>query len=189
LLVRFELPLQGDEQLLTRTHPMVENIASYVLETVLDNPAESIASRCGVVRTDAVQKRTTLLLLRLRYHLHTRFSRGDTTYLLAEECITVGFEGAPDNPTWLDAVDNLYQAMPSENITDDQKRGFLERVLDAYPDLTPHLNQIAEERAQALLEAHTRVRLNKTISYDVQPQLPIDIIGIYIYLPSKQGGF
>jgi len=189
LLARFELPLQGDEQLLTRTHPLVENIASYILETVLDNPTESIASRCGVIRTDAVQKRTTLLLLRLRYHIHTGFSRGDTTYLLAEECITVGFSGAPDTPTWLDDVDDLYQAMPAENITDDQKRGFIQQVLDAYAHLTPHLNQIAHTRAQTLLQAHTRVRRNKAITYDVQPQLPFDIIGIYIYLPTKKGGF
>jgi hypothetical protein len=188
-VARFDLPIQKDEVLLTRTHPLVENTASYVLETVLDNPADSITSRCGVIRTDAVQKRTTLLLLRLRYHIHTSFLRGDKKYLLAEECITVGFSGAPDAPTWLDAVDDLYLATPTDNISDDQKRDFIQRVLDAYPDLTPHLNQIAEARAQTLLQAHARVRQTKHITHAVQPQLPLDIIGIYVYLPSKKGGF
>ena len=52
--------------LLTRPHPVVEGIASHVVETALDTDLEGPGKRCGVVRTEAVSRRTTLLLLRLR---------------------------------------------------------------------------------------------------------------------------
>jgi ERCC4-related helicase len=184
---RFEPPVQAHDLLLTRTHPLVETISQYILETALENPTESIASRCGVIYTHAVEKRTTLLLLRLRYHIHTRFAHGDDQYLLAEECLTVAFAGSPDNPTWLTESDFLLQAEPTRNIGYEQKRDFIQRVIDAHPTLTPHLNQIANDRAQSLLQAHQRIRHTPHITYAVEPQLPVDIIGIYVYLPDKQG--
>lgn len=184
---RFEPPVQPHDLLLTRTHPLVETISQYILETALENPTESIASRCSVIYTRAVKKRTTLLLLRLRYHLYTRFSDGNAHYLLAEECQTVAFDGSPDTPTWLPDGDFLLQAEPTRNIGYEQKRDFIQRVLDAYPALTPHLNRIANDRAQSLLQSHKRVRHTPHITYDIKPQLPVDIIGIYVYLPDKQG--
>ena len=53
----------------------------------------AIARRCGAIRTRQVGKRTTLLLVRARYHLLTLTPQ--TEYpLLAEECLTLAFTGA-----------------------------------------------------------------------------------------------
>ena len=92
--VRYKAPVKQDEHLLTRTDPIVENLANYVMNTALDtldtgDDDQPRARRAGAIRTRAVQGRTTLLLLRLRYHLITRI--GDTErQLLAEDSLTSG---------------------------------------------------------------------------------------------------
>src|SRR5439155_9418754 len=70
--VRFELPVREGELYLSRTHPIVEGLATYVMDTALDPLEESPARRCGVIRTSRVSRRTTLLLVRLRFHIVTQ---------------------------------------------------------------------------------------------------------------------
>src|SRR5262249_36306845 len=58
--------------LLSRTHPVVEGLARYVLETALDPvhaATTQVARRASVIRSREVSTRTTILLLRLRCHL------------------------------------------------------------------------------------------------------------------------
>jgi hypothetical protein len=53
--------------------------------------------------------------------------------------------------------------------------------------LRPYLEAEAERRAKQLLDAHRRVRTasqQKGIRYRVVPNLPPDVLGIYVYLPS-----
>ena len=199
----FELPAPEGARYLTRTHQVVEGLATYVLETALDPLAPpsappgggevrggSVARRSGVTRTRAVAIRTTLLLLRLRYHLVTQRD-GQTVELLAEDCQTVGFTGAPETAQWLtsDAVEVLLNAEPAGNIAPQQATQFLERVLDGFDMLCPHLEEIAQARGQALLDAHSRVRTAarlKGTRVDVRPHLPPDVLGIYVLLPAGQ---
>ncbi len=53
---RFELPVRDGELYLSRTHPFVEGLASYVMDTALDPLGEGVARRCGVIRTARVQR-------------------------------------------------------------------------------------------------------------------------------------
>ena len=49
------------------------------------------------------------------------------------------------------------------------------------------MDAAAETRGQQLLEAHRRVRAAarmKGIQYAVQPQLPPDVLGVYVLLPT-----
>lgn len=185
LRARFTLPTAPGEIYLTRTHPCIEGLASYLLNSALDPIASSPAARCGVIRTHAVARRTTLLLIRYRFLLTAAHARQP---LLAEDLSLLAFEGPPQNPLWLPAerAEQLLQATPSVNTPPDQAREFLQRVLDNYPNLLPHLQETAYQRASALLQAHRRVRSAARIQqmhHEVQPQLPPDILGIYIYLP------
>ena len=61
---RFELPVSDDVIYLNRTHPIVEGLASYVMDAALDPLLAGVARRCGATRTRAVTVRTTLLLAR-----------------------------------------------------------------------------------------------------------------------------
>ena len=54
-----------------RDHILVERTATHILETALGNMNHSLASRRSFTITDSIEKRTTLLLLRLRHLIKT----------------------------------------------------------------------------------------------------------------------
>jgi hypothetical protein len=187
-LAKFELPVGDKQHYLSRTHPFVENLASFVLDTTLDPFEESAAKRCGAIRTNAVERRTTLLLVRLRFHLNTKVY-GEDKPLLAEECRVLAFEGSPQNANWLpsEKARELLEATPKGNIYPEQAAEFVQRVVDSYEYLEPVLEQTAKDRSEELLEAHRRVRTaskTKGVRYHIQPNLPVDVLGTYVLLPA-----
>jgi superfamily II DNA or RNA helicase len=186
---RFELPIKQKQVYLTRTHPLVEGLASYVMENALDPAAVDrvIARRCGAVRTRDVEKRTTTLLVRFRYHIIMR--RGDKEKaLLAEDCRILAYAGSPQSAQWLtqERAEALLLAEVGANIEPEQARDFARRAVEGLEHLKPHLEEEAKRRGAELLESHRRVR-NATrmrgIQYRIEPQLPPDILGVYVYLP------
>jgi len=194
--VRFEPPVRDNQILLTRMHPLVESLATYVMNAALDSAAgegDVYARRSGAIRTAAVERRTTLLIVRFRYHLISR-QGDDERQLLAEDSLVLAFEGAPDQAVWLDdkAAERLLLhelSSEDENIHPAQATTFIRRVREGFEHIAPRLKEIAVERGNALLDAHTRVREaafrrgERRTRYDVQPQLPPDVLGIYVYLP------
>jgi len=184
---RFELPVGDGEVYLSRTHPYVEGLAAHTADAALDGLEEAPAKRMGVIRTTAVSKRTTLLLLRLRFHITDAVGRAGA--LLAEECRLVALRGAPSAAEWLgdEEVELLLDAEPSSSVTPDQQRDALERILAEFDEITPHLQGVAEERALSLAESHDRVRRAMTrsggVATKVEPELPVDVLGVYVYLP------
>ncbi len=187
LRARFELPVAEGELYLERTHPFVEGLAAYIMDTALDPIASSPAARCGVIRTDGVERRTTLLLVRIRYHIVTRRDDRDLP-LLAEDCLLLGFEGSPVNAAWQegDAVERLPGLAPTQNTMPEQARDLVQRVVENADALAPHLESVARRRGEELLEAHRRVRTAarwRGVSQSVEAQLPPDLLGIYVYVP------
>ena len=58
--------------------------------------------------------------------------------------------------------------------------------MDGIGVLREHIHQVANRKAEELKDDHQRVRSAikiKGISYNVEPKLPADIIGIYVFLP------
>lgn len=185
---RFELPADPGVLYLSRTHPIVEGLAQYVLNAALDGEGD-VARRCGAIRTDAVDRWTTLLLLRYRYHILTH--RGEqSTELLAEDSQLVAFAGTPDKAEWLDTAhaERLQVAEPKKNITSAQAADFVRKVLDGFAHLRPKLEEFAQKRGDELLDAHRRVReaaRMRGVRYEIRPELPADVLGIYVYLPAR----
>jgi superfamily II DNA or RNA helicase len=200
LTARFELPVQPGEFYLHRTHPLVEALATGILDSSLDSPADTGAARCGVVRTKAVDRRTTLLLVRLRYHIETEIKAGprgkevaERRQLLAEDSQVLAFAGSPQSAEWLskEQAEALLEVIPDANIAPELQRDALQRIIDGVPALMPHLESAARSRAAELLEAHRRVRSAarlRGVSQKVEPQLPPDILGIYVFLPVPAAG-
>lgn len=185
-LVRFERPVPEKGLLLSRIHPFTESLASFVLDTALDPLGKGVANRCGVIRTEAVSTRTTMLLLRHRMHLIVT-RQGRDFPLLAEDSDLLAFEGAPEQAQWLDRdrAEELMRAVPAGNVAPEQISEFLQRVLDGMRHLTPRLEQACVERAEALLQAHRRVRKASEAKgrIRVEAQRPPDLLGIYVLLP------
>ncbi len=189
--VRFSPPVWTGELCLTRTHPMVEGLAAYLMDTALDAKLDGIARRCGAIRTSAVSRRTTVLLLRLRYHIITR-KGAEENPMLAEDSQLVAFAGSPSSAEWLPsgAADSLMGAEPEANINPDQAAAFVARVIQDFPAIESHLNRFAVERGEELLAAHSRVRIAarlQGVRYRVEPQIPPDVLGVYVFLPAVQG--
>ncbi|NUV67926.1 DEAD/DEAH box helicase [Streptomyces sp. CAI-121] len=179
------------EAALVRTDPAIGAIASYVLDSALDanTPGPRPARRCGVVTTDAVTVRTTLLLVRYRFHL-TLPSRTGERQLVAEDARLLAYEGMPSRAHWLDddATAALLAARASGNTHEQLVRNQIARDLGALTDLAGHLTEYGTRLAGQLDASHRRVRkANEEIvrGLKVVPQEPADVLGVYVYLPQQ----
>ena len=189
---RFELPVAKDETYLARTHPLVEGLATHVLTAALDPAMESPARRAGAIATREVATRTTLLLIRYRFDVVT--VRGQVEEkTLAEELRLLAFEGAPAQAKWLDeaAAQAVSGYESTANVLPERARTFIGQVVEGYDALVPWIEEEARTRAAALLEAHQRVRAAARLTgvrWRVEPHLPADVVGIYVYLPDTARG-
>ena len=189
---RFELPVRAGERHLGRTDPFVEGLASYVMDTALDPLGDGVARRSGVIRTSKVERRTTVLLVRFRFHIVTRRG-GVERPLLAEDSALLAFAGAPRAAEWLpaDQAEALLAARPEANVPADQATHALRRIIDEFEPLWPALDEAARQRGAELLAAHRRVRsaarmAGPNAGVAVEPQLPPDVLGLFLYLPLTQ---
>lgn len=187
---RDDFPVGRHEAVLQRTDPTVSALAHYVLESALD-PAlpEQLrpARRCAAVRTNAVSTRTTLLLVRYRFHL-TLPSRYGERAAVAEDAVLLAFEGAPARATWLDepATASLLDVRATANISAAQAEDFVRRVIDGIDELTEHLGQTGDQMAERIVESHRRVRqasgeIRRGLS--VKVERPADVLGVYVFMP------
>ncbi|GGP86219.1 ATP-dependent helicase HepA [Streptomyces sindenensis] len=179
------------EAALIRTDSAIGAIASYVLDSALDVDAlgPRPARRCGVVTTDAVTTRTTLLLVRYRFHL-TLPSRTGERQVVAEDARLLAYEGMPSRARWLDAdaATALLAARATTNTHEQSARNHITRTLDGLPDLSAHLTEYGKSLAAELDASHRRVRkANEEIvrGLKVVPQEPADVLGVYVYLPQQ----
>ena len=182
------------EAYLDRTDPNVAAIARYVLESALDPMVPAAvrpARRCGVMRTAAVARRTTLLLVRFRMHVELP-GRDDRRQVVAEDAQVLAYRGRADEADWLSPaeVQDLLTAQPSGNVPPDQAMDFAERAVADVPALGAELDSTADALAIRLRDDHIRVReasgqhVRRQIA--VRAQKPADILGIYVYLPRRE---
>lgn len=182
----FRLPVRKGQTYLVRTHPLVEQLASWLAQTALDPQEESVLARCGVMRTKGVVKRTTLLLCRFRFQMSTTGAVEHSA--LAEECVSLAYAGSPGSAQWLsrEEVPALLAAEPDGNVSSSQAANWIARVEENMAQLLPHIEEFQHQRADELLREHRSVRAAsrmRNVRYKVQAQGKPDILGIFIYLP------
>jgi superfamily II DNA or RNA helicase len=183
-----DLPVPRGHALLARTDPHVEAIARHVLDAALDPMLGGrVATRAGVARTRTITQRTTLLLVRFRFHLDLP-NRDGLRQVVTEEARFLAFTGAPENAVWLsqDAIDVVLAATPDANVATDQAADLTDRVVTALPSIEGALDAEADRLAEELLDAHRRVRTGAGAArrgLAVTAQKPVDILGLYIWLP------
>ncbi|MGW3729257.1 helicase-related protein, partial [Streptomyces sp. NPDC000851] len=178
------------EAALVRTDPVVGALAAHVLNAALDTQADGArpARRCGVITTDAVTTRTTLLLVRYRFHL-TLPSRSGEKQLVAEDARLLAFQGSPKNAVWLpqDQAVALLEASASENTDPHFGERTMTRILGQLPDVSSYLESHGDQLAAELDASHRRVRSASGAivrGLSVTAQKPADILGAYVYLPA-----
>jgi hypothetical protein len=170
---------------LGRNHRFVATLAQFLMEEALTKGAAARASRCGAMRTRAVFRLTTLYLLRLRFLIE----QPDRTPLLAEEVQVVGHNGLVDKPTWLgdgEALNLLERAHADANIGEAEKKELVSVALAGWDKLNSALKQDITGRAEALAEAHRRIRQAVSMrvrGLTVEPQMPPDLLGLLVLQP------
>ena len=189
--ISFDFPSRNGVDYLKRTHPFVEALARYVFDTALDSLTQAVAKRSGVIRTSTVKTKTTLLLVRFRFHISYNPSLSQTSsppLSMAEECRLFAFEGSPQNAKILNDTlsETLLDAQPTQNISSEESRRLLSEMIERFHPLFLLLEDKAKQRASDLYEDHLRVSSvsgNPFSAIKVEPVLPPDIVGLYIYLP------
>ena len=111
---------------------------------------------------------------------------------LAEDARVVAFEGAPQEAVWLDdaTAEALMLAEPTGNVATGQASDLVGVVINGVEHLQAKLEEEAARRAEELLEAHQRVReaaRTTAVTSTVEPKLPVDILGIYVFVPQPAG--
>ena len=156
-------PADRGEAVVARTDPTVQTIARYVLESALDDtvPArERPARRAGVMRTNAVQTRTTLLLVRFRFQLDLPTADG-VQQRVAEDARVLAFEGSatPGHlaPRRASRTTARRPRRPPTSSRESPTTPWARRSTGSRA-LTPHLDGVADEHADRLLGAHRRAR-------------------------------
>lgn len=108
--------------------------------------------------------------------------------MIAEESVSIALEGRV-KPRWLDdaSVSKLMEVRPSENLGDAVATRAIEDSLAMLHANAQLLEDLAEKRAQALLQDHCKVRdaAQDAGRYNVTPCLPVDVIGVYVLLPDS----
>ena len=182
-------------QLLSRSHPLVVELADFVAERALSGLEPDLAARASVIRTKAVTKRTQVLVLRLRHQLHQSRWTGNQYEalpdLLVEECLTARVNGDGLEPLEGAAALELLEAPASGNLDPGQRQQWLQEAVAELDALQPALAALAERRADLAEEDHRRVREASLRSgeslrmrFRCEPSLPVDVIGLFVLLPA-----
>ncbi len=170
---------------LERNHPAVSFLADGVLSKAFSPKTDSefrVVARCGATYTNAVDRRTLILLLRVRY----RLSRRGMADQFAEEVLTVGLrsEGTilmrVSDP---EALGLLETAAPAAPISPQEQRERIQVALEEVKAARADLQRIAQERAGELEASYERLKQQiggKKVT--ASAELP-DVLGLYVLLP------
>lgn len=171
---------------LHRSHPLVGLLAQHLLEDALGGE-RPLAARCAATLTEDVDVATTIYLLRLRHQL-SYVRRREPFQMMAEETVALAVRGRT-NPQWLadDSVNRLLECTPSGNLPAEAVQREVCAALDFLAAHPQPLQALAEQRAQALLADHERVRAaaRDVGHHSVSPCLPVDVMGVYVLLPDS----
>jgi superfamily II DNA or RNA helicase len=185
-VVSFTSPTPEGSEYLGRNHRFVVELARFLMEEALTKHGAAAATRCGVLRTSAVPRLTTVFLLRVRYLIE----QPKRASLLSEEVLVMAHQGGKSGArSWLEdgeALRLLADAKPEANIAMPEKRQLVSAALAEWRELEAEIAQRIEVRADTLEKAHKRVRQAVALrvrELAVKPQLPADLLGVLVVQP------
>ena len=142
-------------------------------------------ARAGAIFTRAVDIRTVVLVLRLRYLIEDRGARQ-----FAEEAAVGAYRRDPDRPGRLvrieeDGLQLLEEAEPATNMAPGEREEHVRWALGMLNG-SGWDDGIVEERTAALEGAHRRLSraVDGAGAASVKPHPPPDIIGCYVLVPA-----
>ncbi len=184
LRITFHSPVPSGYYYIGRNHPLVEQLCHYILSLAFMHDGNKKVARASVFGSESVQQKTVIVQFRVRNHI--RQINGSHEFL-AEEMMLWGYSGHPGNGNELnpeEARTLLMTAKVHRDIQPEQQAVFLEKEIETIRNMQERVDKLAQERAEELIEAHERYRKAlKGKEYEIGAVLPMDMIGIYIFLP------
>jgi hypothetical protein len=185
--ISFTSPMPEGAEYLGRNHRFVTTLARFLMEEALTAHGQATAPRCGVMRTQAVSRLTTVFLLRVRYLLH----QPERAPLLSEEVLVAAcIDGSTSALSqWLadtEALRLLAEARPDANVPMAEKRALIAAALEVWPGRECALHERINIRTTELEQSHKRVRQAVSLrirELTVTPQLPPDLLGLLVLQP------
>ena len=173
-----------------RNHPFTEQLSQFIINNAL-NCVPNSASRAAVTRTKDVTVKTVLFQFRVRNVIAEQRTNRE---IVAEEMWLWGYTGDLSERKFIgknEALNLLMNARAAQNLDLPEQQYWLDQEMEwvrndkIFREIT---DPVAYERSARLVESHTRFR--KLVDGDkykvVEPVLPMDVLGIYIFLPDYQ---
>jgi len=171
---------------LGRAHPVVEETCHAVLGKAFGHKPEAFFARAGANFTPAVQRRTALLLMRIRYIIR------ETVEEFAEEIVLAAFDQDGTASRWLtplaESASKLLDAplVPGINMPNVERSSHVRWALDLLEKTPDAFAAVETARRSAIEESNNRLRgMLRQRKIDVIPHSP-DILGCYVLVPGKR---
>lgn len=184
--ISFKSPTPFGHRYIGRNHRFVELLCHRIIANSLDsNKKDQKAARAAVFRTDSVKTQTTLIQFRVRNVIRETAKQHE---MVSEEMFLWGYELTLDGIVALDinrCKELLLTAIPLD-LSHERQTALFERELKHFGDLHPDFIKVVEDRANQLVDAHTRfAKYTGAKRYEaVTPVLPPDILGVYVLIPN-----
>ncbi|NLM17517.1 MAG: DEAD/DEAH box helicase [Candidatus Riflebacteria bacterium] len=196
--ISFRSSQTGGAKYIHRSHGLVNVLADWVLETALSDENAALASkadiaRCGAFESSELTELTSIYLLRLRHQVKSEVRKKNRedfleNNLIAEESIAIAVKGRT-NPQVLNEADaeTFLDLKLDKNLEESVMMRNINESLAWYKENKDLFIAEANKRAEMLKDDHGRVRSASNISgikTSVQACLPLDLIAVYVVLPS-----
>jgi len=188
ILISFLSPTPNKYKYIGRNHPFTEHLSQYIINSALNGQTSS-AARAAVLRSRDVDRKTVLFQFRVRNVIAEQRSNKE---IVAEEMWLWGYTGGLSDNQFIGkekALDLLMSAKATQNLELPEQQYWLDQEMEwvlnekTFRQIT---DPVAYERSEQLVESHTRCRklVNGSRHKVVEPVLPMDVLGIYILLPT-----
>ncbi|EJF10769.1 helicase-related protein [Pontibacter sp. BAB1700] len=184
--VSFDSPTPEGYRYIGRNHNFVEQLCQFLLSLAFEEKGHySRIARSAVIKTANVSKKTTLIQFRVRNVIKEVNSKNEN---ISEEMYLWGYAGSGADAEELDYTtckQLLFEAQSTVQLSPERQAAMIENEKDVFTVQKPKFLQLAEQRAEALVEAHGQFKkLVGGRSYEaVHPVLPPDILGVYVFIP------
>ena len=183
--VTFNRLKDPDALFLGRAHPVVEATCHAVLAKAFDRKLDPLFARAGANFTPAVQRRTALVLMRIRYIIREAVEN------FAEEVVLGAFEQNAKGIGWLTPLAEATKLIdaplvPGVNMHSVERTSNVRWALDLLDSTPDAFAAVLSERRAAIEESNNRLRgMLKQGKIAVTSYLP-DILGCYVLVPGAR---
>ena len=190
--ISFKAPVPEGTTYWGRNSEAVERLCEKVLADATHHQEDSrFAARAAVVKSKNVSERTVIYLLRARHVI--KDLKLDGSNMVAEEILVRGYKGAERTVMAKEQVSELMKnPAPAGDLSIEIQQRQLQRELDTLNDRQADFDAYAMERAELLIREHERYykvlgdRRKSDRFKVVEPVIPLDVLGIYIFVPEVQ---